>query len=50
MLIAELTGCNPCTDGQDRIRKELSETEAVTPEDADQWRVRYLCLLLEQRQ
>ena len=49
-LIAEITGCNPWIDGHVKIRKELNEAEAVTPADADKWRVKYLCMLLEQRQ
>ena len=33
-----------------KIRKELIEAEAVTPADADKWRVKNLWMLLEQWQ
>ena len=49
-LISELTGRDPWTDGSAVMRSRLTEAEAVNVADMDRWRIKYLGVLLGQRQ
>ena len=49
-LLMELTGLDPKAFGSARIREELVKAELVEIAPVDQWRIKYLSKLLEQRQ
>ena len=46
----DLTGLDPKAFGSARIREELIKVELVEIAPIDQWRIKYLCKLLDQRQ
>ena len=48
-LLLELTGLNPWTASQAKLRDVLAAEEAVEVAAQDTWRVPYLCSLLGQR-
>ena len=50
LLISTQSGCNVWEDSFSMIKAKLTEAEISEVEEQNQWRVKYLGLLLEQRQ
>ena len=49
-LLGELSGLDPWVFGSSRLKEEIMKSETSEVPPLDQWRIPYLCSLLERRQ